>query len=446
MNKLLRGIAAGACALALSLAGCASPLPADVEGLLDAPRLSDRQYEIHQALREQLGQEVKLKYPQSGGYRSAFTFHDIDGDGQEEAVVLHSYQEGGNAQITIMDPREDGRWLVERTYPGLSPDVDFIRFERLMSGGGEAIVIGWMPEGGQKIVAVYRYEDRDFDMLGSEDYTQLAIGDYNGDGKSELLVVTAESSSLSSLLYMGERDGMLDVLDSVSLGREVASFQAPVSGFIAPETYGVAIDGVTNRGLLCTILAYVKEEQLVLPLSAGDGALFSATLRPGRENAVYCQDVTGDGIIDIPTQLVPPGQDRLDEDSRLTFTSYVDLGPGGFTTVLRAFVDPAAGYRLILPDQWFTGAEQVTATRRAGSGEITFFLLNNGDIADRSRELLRLQVVDLQSPPRQFHPEQYFLVARRGSFEYYASLPASRGEEGYALTQEEVTGLFQLLS
>ena len=28
-------------------------------------------------------------------------------------------------------------------------------------------------------MAVYRYQDRDLTMLGSEDYTQLAIGDYN---------------------------------------------------------------------------------------------------------------------------------------------------------------------------------------------------------------------------------------------------------------------------
>ena len=60
--------------------------------------------------------------------------------------------------------------------------------------------------------------------------------------------------------------------------------------------------------------------------------------------------------------------------------------------------------------------------------------------------MLRLQVVDLQSPPRQFAPEQYFLLAQRGSFEYYDSLPGSRGEEGYAITQEEAAGLFQLLS
>ena len=66
-------------------------------------------------------------------------------------------------------------------------------------------------------------------------------------------------------------------------------------------------------------------------------------------------------------------------------------------------------------------------------------------MANRSRELLRLQVVDRQSPPRQFNAEAYFLVGKRGGFEYYACLPKSKKEEGYALTQEEVIDLFQLL-
>ena len=87
----------------------------------------------------------------------------------------------------------------------------------------------------------------------------------------------------------------------------------------------------------------------------------------------------------------------------------------------------------------------MTATRRAGSGEITFFLYGGGDITDRSRELLRIQVVDLQAPPRQFSPDSYFLMGRRGSFEYYAALPSGKGEEGYSLTQEQVLRLFQLL-
>lgn len=427
----------------LALAAC-SPIPVSVEDLLDAPRLSEEQYQLEKALREQQEQEIKLKYPQSGSYRSAFTFHDIDGDGVDEAIVLHSYQSGGNAQITVMD-RQGDQWLVEKTHPGLSPDVDFIRFEELLGPGQTTIVIGWRPEGSERIVAAYRYHDREFTLLGSEDYAQLAIGDYNGDGKSELLIVTAENAAYYSLLYMGEKNGLLDVLDSVSLGRRITGFQPPVSGEVAPGVFGIALDAWNDREELCTMAAYLAEEKLVLPLNAGDGALLTQTLRPGGRGCVYAQDVNGDGVIDIPTQAPFPGSEAIEEDNRLCVTTYMNLDAGGFTPVLRAFVDTEAGYRLTLPEEWFAGEESVTATRRAGSGEITFFLYGGGDITDRSRELLRIQVVDLQAPPRQFSPDSYFLMGRRGSFEYYAALPSGKGEEGYSLTQEQVLRLFQLL-
>lgn len=430
--------------LALCLAGCSSHMPASPEDLLDAPKLTEGQYQVDKALRDQVGQDIKLKYPQSGNNRSAFTFHDIDGDGEEEAIVLHSPQSGGNAQITVMDNR-DGQWLVDMTFPGLSPDVDFIRFDPLGDGEVETIVIGWRPEGGQKILAVYRYENREFTMMGSEDYIQLAIGDYNGDGDGELLIVTSGGGGSTYLLYMGERNGRLEELDNIALPRDVVSFQAPVYGEISPGVVGVALDAYNDQEELCTILVQIVDEQLFLPLATEDDLLFQQTVRPGGEKSVYAQDVTGDGVIEIPIQWEPPGSDQLDQESRLVFTSFVDLGPGGFTTVLRAFVDPEAGYRLEMPERWFFGSEAVTASRQTGSAEITFFLLDGTDIANRGRELLRVQVVDLQAPPRQFDAGDYFLLARRGGFEYYASLPSGRGQEGYALTQEEVLSLFRLL-
>ena len=437
MKKLLALLLLAGC-----LAGCTSPMPASPEELLDAPKLSDTQYQVDRALREQMGQDIKLKYPQSGDYRSAFTFYDIDNDGADEAIVLHSYQSGGNAQITVMD-QENGQWQVEKTYPGLSPDIDFIRFEQLDSNPGKAMVIGWRPEGGQKIVAAYRYENREFTMLGSEDYTQLCIDDFNQDGISEMLIVSAESDARPTLIYMGEQEGLLDVLDSVNLDRQLVTFQTPVSGLISPGVYGAVLDVYNERGNLCSIVVQVEDGRLVLPLDDGDGVLFSSTIRSGGEASVFSQDVTGDGVIDIPTEWMPAGHEDLEDENRLLFTNYVNLGPGGFTTVMRAFVNPTEGYRLTLPDRWFSGEETVTAIRQSGSAEVIFFLYSE-DISDRSRELLRVQLVDLQSPPKQFDASAYFLLAKRGSFEYYARIPASDAAE-YSVTQEEVLSLFQLL-
>ena len=85
MNKsLLAAVAAGAILL---LSGC-SPIQMDVEELMSPPKLTAEQAEIDSALKQALGENVKLKYPKSGDFRSAFVFHDIDGDGRRGHRLL----------------------------------------------------------------------------------------------------------------------------------------------------------------------------------------------------------------------------------------------------------------------------------------------------------------------------------------------------------------------
>ena len=56
-----------------------------------------------------LTQNYSLKYPKSGDHRSAFVFHDIDGDGEEEAIVFYEPSIDNTARIVLLD-RQDGVW------------------------------------------------------------------------------------------------------------------------------------------------------------------------------------------------------------------------------------------------------------------------------------------------------------------------------------------------
>ena len=106
MNKsLVAAVAAGGILL---LSGC-SPIQMDVEELMSPPKLTAEQAEIDSALKQALGENVKLKYPKSGDFRSAFVFHDIDGDGEEEAIVFYQLDSSSTTWLTVMD-RTDGQW------------------------------------------------------------------------------------------------------------------------------------------------------------------------------------------------------------------------------------------------------------------------------------------------------------------------------------------------
>lgn len=85
-NKIVLSAVLLACLWALS--GC-SGFSSSTADLMRPPRLTPEQSAINEALTAAaLTQTYTLKYPKSGEYRSAFVFHDIDGDGVEEAIAF----------------------------------------------------------------------------------------------------------------------------------------------------------------------------------------------------------------------------------------------------------------------------------------------------------------------------------------------------------------------
>ena len=125
ISKLLA--AAAAC---LMLSACTSFSPA-TDDLMRPPRLTPEQRAINDALDDAaLTQNYSLKYPKSGDHRSAFVFHDIDGDGEEEAIVFYEPSIDNTARIVLLD-RQDGVWRSLCDLPGAGQDVEFVAFANI---------------------------------------------------------------------------------------------------------------------------------------------------------------------------------------------------------------------------------------------------------------------------------------------------------------------------
>ena len=107
-NTILK--AAAALLAAFMLSGCSS---ASVDTLLAPPKLSEEQSAVYDALVKSVGDDIRLQFPKSGDYRSAFVFADIDDEPENEAVVFYEktgeVQSGANIRINIID-RRDGKW------------------------------------------------------------------------------------------------------------------------------------------------------------------------------------------------------------------------------------------------------------------------------------------------------------------------------------------------
>ena len=452
-----KNLLAALVASAVLLTGCDIYSP-DVESLLSAPLLSDLQTHVDEALRDVVGQDIRLKYPLSGEYRSPYLFYDLDEDGEEEALVLYSLEEGAEelVYLQILD-REDGVWRAGSALPGLGNEVDFVRFAHFLSDGSVTPVIGWRGENtDSNILAVYNVENHLMREVFSHHYSKLAFSDFGSGGTDRMLI--AETGSPLSFSLIGEdSDHTLSVLDRAVSDHRLLYLSEPVVGLLEPDLPGAVFDGLVTSDNMASVLVGVRDGQIVLPQNASDGSsggsvivlggdLFSRTFRA---NGARTCDIDGDGILEIPSSVPVPGYTGTlpSELAVQYFTRYSvccgrDFKPGDIVYESRS-----GGFRFFLPEEWLPLYEngQLSVFYSPEDREFTFFLFED-TLSRRENELLRIRVVSSADHLASFDPEGSFLLAERGRFRYYAALPEDVPAGAPSLSEETVRANFDLLS
>lgn len=106
----LISVAAAVSAASVLLTGCT--FGTSIDNLLAPPKQSIEQEQIYSALTDAAGSGIRLKYPRSGKYLSAFIIEDIDSDGTDEAVVFYERNGLGvderTLRINVLD-QDDGK-------------------------------------------------------------------------------------------------------------------------------------------------------------------------------------------------------------------------------------------------------------------------------------------------------------------------------------------------
>ncbi|MBP1559221.1 MAG: hypothetical protein J6B40_06620 [Oscillospiraceae bacterium] len=427
-----RKLIALAAALCLLLSGC-SPITLSVEDLMRPPQLSESQRQVHDALMSALGtsgSNVSLRYPRSGSNRSAFTFFDLDGDGQQEAMVFYTLADAqDDFYINVMEQGEQG-WYSVYDIPGVGSGVESVEFAPVTDADGRDIIIGWAAEEnsiGQ--LSVLRYQDNKLSSLYQSRYTKYTTADLNQDGLLELLTVTMSNSGgkpFASLIT--RREGKLDAVSNLPLNLNMTSFSRLYAGWINPFETGLVVDGYEGQTFTSELLL-IKNEMLSLPF-AEESPFYTDVAR--RQGVVYSRDVDGDDILELPIQKPAPGK------TGLYYTDYCQVnGEQELELVETAYVSDSEGYIFYLPEQW---RDRVTVSR-SKTGEVVFGLYD-AETGMQGRDLLRIRVYSEKDYQDKFDTERYQKIGRRGNFLYYVNVV--EGEE-LSITQGQVKELFEII-
>ena len=437
-NRIVK--AAVALVTAFTLSGCSTS--ASVDTLLAPPKLSEEQSMVYDTLINAVGKDIRLQYPKSGDYRSAFVFSDIDDDPDNEAIVFYENtgeaHAGASIRVNIIDKR-DGKWTSVYDHAGMGTEIDRILFADIGSKKKTSIIIGFTLLSGEKSVRVYSYDGGMLIPEYSDNYSTMFISDLERDGKSELVLIRPNNQmkKASMGLISANSDGRIDETANVALNESTTDFVNIASGYVGSGTPAVFIDGITG-GKLMTEIIYSVNGQLRNPLYLGESAMIEQTVR---QAGYPSTDIDLDGIIEIPTQTLFPGYTENTMGIKLYCTEWNVLDNYSITKKYTSYYNTADGYCFILPSRWDGGV--VTAKPDSVTGEIVFYKYKI-DLENSTTELMRIAVASEEETPSLLD-EGYILVKSNSGTNYLVNCP-DISDEPLILTGTEISNSFCILA
>ena len=444
----------------LLLSACSSFQP-NLTDLMQSPKLTEEQAEIYEALTNAADvSDVQLKYPKSGDYRSAFVMFDLDADGEDEALVFYNMPSwGGNVRIMVLDHQQD-EWVSVYDAVGEGTDVTEVDFQVLTASGRHCVLIGWEQGTSENTsISVYDYTGGQLRVLYESEYSQMLIEDLDQDGTKEILLgIFKASSKTGAIRLINDTEDGLQSASRVVMDSTITGFLGIEIGRLAQNQIAVFVDAYTSSTQIVTEIMVYTDDGKLRSLSSHYSGLDRPLLR---EVPVRCEDINGDGILEIPVSLVEYSEEEREEDNRKNLLQYLYLSnpeelerlgeadsaensqAGSvtftFSPVWTGFVNLDYGFRFQFPEEWIG---QVNVVKESDRNEWVFTLRTE---AAEPPALLRIRVYGQDEPRDVFDNLVYEQLEKRGVYEYYAApVKSSAVPEQMQLSMEEIRERFSI--
>lgn len=401
---------------AMLLCGCS--FGASLDTLLAPPSLSVEQEQIYQALQDAAGKDIKLQYPKTGDYLSAFILSDLDGDDENEALVFYS-KTGLSAtenslRINVLDKNGE-KWGSVCDVPAQGAEIERVIISPIGEYTDPQIVIGYsIVDQSDKGLVVYDYENGGLTQNFAVTYSMFDIHDLDGDSMQELLVLQSDSGGqgAKAAVYVPDKEK--------KFRKTQLSLRSSCTGFsqvlYAKQEDGSAVvyaDMLTGVTTIQTeifkfngdLLSHVIEDE-------------SAASETTRSVGCLTLDIDGDGTPEIPVQTVFPGYEGNAADQNIRLTRWITAAENHFEEKYRGYYSVSEGYAFMLPKSW---QEEVTAVSDGITGDIVFYHYT-GSLSEPMQELVRIGTASDRDTRDSLLEDGYSLLHSRGNAYYFMNV------------------------
>ena len=425
-----------AAAFCVIFTGC---MASSAEELYSLPESSERYVQIQNKVDELQSSGLEYAAPTAGTNRQAIQLQDIDGDGTDEAVVFFCTDEDGKKPLCIHILKDMGETFeVAAVIEGDGTSVDSVTYVDMDGDSILEIVVGWQMTASVKNLSVYSVKDYQPVSLVLSGYSNYTCADMDGDGDVEILLLhtgTTESAG-DVTMYMLMDDGEV-VMSTAYLSVNAERISRVQTGLLADKKNAVFIDSAGGDGVITDVMAFTE------------GSLVNVTIDTKTKNSdtfrnysVYCSDINGDGIMEIPE----PAQFMPQSDTvyyAINWNTCTDAGKS--ETALTTYHNYSDGWYIILPKK---SIENITIRRedRVSGERAVVFSIITGETDANGKPVLHdfMEIYTLSGDNKEDRAKLSgrFAVARNDE-QIFAAWIMSGGEQ--YMTREYVNENFKLI-
>ena len=413
----------------------------NIEGLLNAPKLSEEQSEIHKALTESTGNNIELKYPLSGNNRSAFVIYNLDDEPTDEAIAFYQKNNASSDEsiirINILD-QINGKWQSVFDVHSVGTDVDKVILSKLGSDNQVNIIVGYgLLNQNEKALQIYNYSNGILNSMYSYIYSVTETIDMDMDNMNELITITKSNDNNEAVakLFKWSNDTVINT-SSIAMDKYTVSYTNIVKGMIDDETSAIYVDCLKSDGTLQTEVLMFKNNQLQNPLVEN-----SLTINTSRPSGYFSTDINNDGVIEIPVTMPFTGYEtNKNINSIVPMVNWNILNSdGNLENEFSSYYNLNDSYLIILNARWlgFVTVKEDTAA------DETVFHKYNKESPDNMTELMRISATTHQKSP-EYKQKGYKIIKSQGQIDYLVKF-GNEKEEQLVWTMDELLDNFYIL-
>ncbi len=391
------------------------------DALYALPRQSEGYYALQSAIDSVMTGSCAYSAPVSGSNQQAVQLSDLDGDGQEEAIVFLKTVDEQPLKVYVFDRRGNSYESIA-VMEGNGSAFDSVEYTDLDGNPGQEILVGKrISDQVLQSLSVYSCREGRLVELLAANYTEFCTVDLDGDDRKDLFVLRPETEERAAIaeLYC-YRDDQLQRQGEASLSADAQSVRRIISGQMSPGTPAVFVACTYDEASMITDIFALRDGSFLNVSAARETGLSTQTVR---SYTAYATDIDSDGLIELPSLMALPSYDG--ETETFWLIDWYNLYPDGARQVkLTTYHNHSGGWYLTVPGSWHGNLTISRSEEVAGVRGLVFSRWNGRETAPE--EIFTLYAFTGRDRDVLASTDGRFFVAQKGETVYAASLGSSQ--------------------